>query len=88
MVIAGRPDVITGVSGDTFAVASGVVLQDILGDQQINIFTSRIRGFQSYNVGYLDLGHRLQFLTDFNFNDDFFFVQTSPATFDLVRSRI
>jgi hypothetical protein len=75
LVIGGRPEVITGVSGDTFAVASGVVLQDILGDQEFRFFTSRIRGFQSYNVGYLDLGHRLQFLTDFNFNDDFFFVQ-------------
>jgi Tol biopolymer transport system component len=79
VVIGGRPEVITGVSGSTFAVASGVVLQDILGDQEIRIFTSRIRGFQSYNVGYLDLGHRLQFLTDFIFNDDFYFVQVPES---------
>jgi len=84
LLISGRPNVITGVSGNTFAVASGIVLQDILGDQEFRFFTSRIRGFQSYNVGYLDLGHRLQFLTDFNFNDDFFFING----FGLVRNRI
>ena len=88
MVIAGRPNVITGVSGDTFAVASGVVIQDILGDQEFEIYTSRIRGFQSYNLGYLNLGHRLQFLTDFIFNDDFFLAQTSPVSLDVVRDRI
>lgn len=94
LVIGGRPEVITGVSGDTFAVASGVVLQDILGDQEFRIFTSRIRGFQSYNVGYLDLGHRLQFLTDFIFNDDFFFVQVPRSvaqetgfSIDIIRRR-
>ncbi len=53
-VIAGRPQVITGVSSDTFAVAGGVAIQDILGDQEFRFFTSRVRGFQSYNVGYLD----------------------------------
>jgi len=73
VLIAGRPSVITGVSGDSFAVASGIVLQDILGDQEFRFFISRIRGFQSYNVGYLDLRHRYQYLSDFIFNDDFFF---------------
>jgi Tol biopolymer transport system component len=95
MLIAGRPSVITGVSGDTFAVASGVVLQDILGDQEFRFFTSRIRGFQSYNVGYLDLRHRYQYLSDFIFNDDFF-IAPLPAQVasavgfgdDVVRSRI
>ena len=95
VLIAGRPSVITGVSGDTFAVASGVVLQDILGDQEFRFFTSRIRGFQSYNVGYLDLRHRFQYLTDFLFDDDFFFAPL-PAPVaneigigvDIVRSRI
>ncbi len=95
VLIAGRPSVITGVSGDTFAVASGVVLQDILGDQEFRFFTSRIRGFQSYNVGYLDLRHRFQYLSDFIFDDDFFYAplpasvaaQVGFAT-DIVRSRI
>lgn len=95
LIVGGRPSVITGVSGDTFAVASGVVLQDILGDQEWRFYTSRIRGFQSYYAGYLDLGHRLQFLTDFVFNDDFFLISV-PAeialqtgfTTDIVRSRI
>ncbi len=86
-ILSGRPQVITGVSGDTFAVASGVAIQDILGDQEFRFFISRIRGFQSYNAGYLDLGHRLQFLTDFIFNDDFFF---APVGFSqqIVRDRI
>lgn len=95
VLIAGRPSVITGVSGDTFAVASGVVLQDILGDQEFRFFTSRIRGFQSYNVGYLDLRHRFQYLSDFLFDDDFFFapLPTDVANqvgfgADIVRSRI
>ena len=95
VLIAGRPSVITGVSGDTFAVASGVVLQDILGDQEFRFFTSRIRGFQSYNVGYLDLRHRFQYLSDFIFDDDFFYapLPLSVATqvgfgSDIVRSRI
>jgi Tol biopolymer transport system component len=95
LLVGGRPSVITGVSGDTFAVASGVVLQDILGDQEFRFYTSRIRGFQSYYAGYLNLGHRFQYLTDFIFNDDFFLttvpneiaVQTGFTT-DIVRSRI
>jgi Tol biopolymer transport system component len=95
VLIAGRPSVITGVSGDTFAVASGVVLQDILGDQEFRFFTSRIQGFQSYNVGYLDLRHRFQYLADFIFDDDFFYAPL-PASVasqvgfasDIVRSRI
>jgi Tol biopolymer transport system component len=95
VLISGRPSVITGVSGDTFAVASGIVLQDILGDQEFRFFTSRIRGFQSYDVGYLDLRHRYQYLTDFLFNDDFFFAPlpgpvANAVGFsdDIVRSRI
>ncbi len=95
VLIAGRPSVITGVSGDTFAVASGIVLQDILGDQEFRFFTSRIRGFQSYNVGYLDLRHRFQYLSDFIFDDDFFFAPLPTAVanrfgfgIDIVRSRI
>jgi hypothetical protein len=95
VLIAGRPSVITGVSGDTFAVASGIVLQDILGDQEFRFFTSRIRGFQSYNVGYLDLRHRFQYLSDFIFDDDFFFAplpgpvaDRTGFSFDIVRSRI
>ncbi len=95
LIVSGRPSVITGVSGDTFAVASGVVLQDILGDQEFRFYTSRIRGFQSYYAGYLNLGHRYQYLADFIFNDDFFLttvptelaVQTGFTT-DVVRSRI
>ncbi len=89
VLIAGRPSVITGVSGDTFAIASGVVLQDILGDQEFRFFTSRVRGFQSYNVGYLDLRRRFQYLTDFIFDDDFFFAPL-PGGFanEIVRSRI
>ena len=94
-VIAGRPEVITGVSGDTFAVAGGVAIQDILGDQEFRFFTSRVRGFQSYDIGYLDLGHRNQFLTDFIFNDNFFFgplpgpvaAEVGFAS-DIVKSRI
>ena len=74
LLVGGRPDIITAVSGDTFAVATGVVLQDILGDQEFRFYISRIRGFQSYYAGYLDLGHRMQFLTDFIFNDDFYYV--------------
>jgi WD40-like Beta Propeller Repeat len=95
VLISGRPSVITGVSGDTFAVASGIVLQDILGDQEFRFFTSRIRGFQSYNVGYLDLRHRFQYLTDFIFDDDFFFAplplsvaQQVGFSDDIVRSRM
>ena len=78
-ILSGRPQVITGVSGDTFAVASGIAIQDILGDQEFRFFISRIRGFQSYNAGYLDLGHRLQFLTDFIWNDDFFIAPLPAA---------
>ena len=74
LLVGGRPDIITAVSGDTFAVATGIVLQDILGDQEFRFYISRIRGFQSYYAGYLDLGHRMQFLTDFIFNDDFYYV--------------
>ncbi len=95
LIVGGRPSVITGVSGDTFAVASGVVLQDILGDQEWRFYTSRIRGFQSYYAGYVDLGHRLQYLSDFVFNDDFFLIsvpaeiaQQTGFTTDIVRSRI
>lgn len=74
LLVGGRPDVITAVSGDNFAVASGVVLQDILGDQEFRFYISRVRGFQSYYAGYLDLGHRFQYLADFLFNDDFYFI--------------
>lgn len=83
LLVGGRPDVITAVSGDAFAVASGIVLQDILGDQEFRFYISRIRGFQSYYAGYLDLGHRFQYLADFIFNDDFYY---TTLTRDLAQS--
>lgn len=95
LLVAGRPNVITGVSGDTFAIASGLVLQDIMGDQEFQFFVSRIRGFQSYQVGYLDLRRRFQYLTQFIFNDDFFYgplpggvADQFGFTSDVVRRRI
>jgi Tol biopolymer transport system component len=94
-ILSGRPEAITGVSGDSFAIAGGVSIGDILGDQEIQIFTSRISGFQSYYVGYLDLGHRLQYLSQFIFQDNFYYTpvpfsiaqQTGFST-DIVRSRM
>ena len=71
-ILAARPSVITGVSGDTFAVAAGVAIQDILGDQEFQFFVGRINGFQSYSAGYLNIGHRFQHLSTFIFNDDYF----------------
>ncbi|HET6267992.1 MAG TPA: BamA/TamA family outer membrane protein, partial [Acidobacteriota bacterium] len=94
-LLTGRPEVLTGVSGDTFAIATGVSVQDILGDQQVDFYISRIRGFQSYDVGYLDLGHRIQYRADFQFNDDFLIAPVPLAvavqtgfTSEIVRQRV
>ncbi len=69
---ANRPSLFTGATQNAFAVAGGVTLQDILGDNALTFYIQRIRGFNTFYLSWLDLGQRFQYNLELFFNDDFF----------------
>jgi len=86
-ILGSRPNIISGVSGGTFAIASSLTVEDILGDQQFAFFIQRIYGFETYIASYIDLGHRLQFATTFLRLNDFFLAPVNEFFIDVVETK-
>lgn len=69
---ASRPAIFSGATQNAFAVAGGLTLTDILGDNSLTFYIQRIRGFNTFYVSWLDLGQRFQYNLEAFWNDDFF----------------
>lgn len=82
-VLASRPQIISGVSGGAFAIASSLAIEDILGDQQFIFYIQRIYGYETYMVTYVDLGHRFQFAPTFIRYSDFFYAPVTDKYYDI-----
>lgn len=70
--LASQPQLFTGATAGAFAVAGGLTLEDILGDNWLTFYVQRIRGFNTIYASWLDLGQRFQYLLEAYWNDDFF----------------
>ncbi len=86
-ILTSRPDIITGYTGNTFAIASSLSIEDILGDQRFSFFIQRIYGFETYLFSYIDLGHRLQYATTFLRLNDFFYAPINEFFYDIVETK-
>jgi Tol biopolymer transport system component len=86
-VLTSRPDVISGYTGGTFAIASSLSVEDILGDQRFTFFIQRIYGFETYIFSYVDLGHRLQYASTFLRLNDFFYAPINELFYDVVETK-
>lgn len=86
-ILTSRPEVISGYTGGTFAIASSLSIEDILGDQRFTFFIQRIYGFETYLFSYIDLGHRLQYATTFIRLNDFFYAPINELYYDIVETK-
>ncbi len=80
-ILSGRPEAITGVSGDSFAIAGGVSVADILGRPGNSDFhKSNFPVFNSYYVGYSISATGMQYLSQIHISQDNFYYSPVPLS--------
>lgn len=87
-VLGAPPTLIGGADQFTYAFASAITFEDILGDQAVTVFLQRISSFNTFYASYLDRARRFQYLTELFWADTFFIGPIDDRFIDFVKDSV
>jgi Tol biopolymer transport system component len=83
MFLDGRPPVNIGVtSGGDFFGGSGVVISDLLGDQQFSMYAESVSRYRSMSFGYVNLSRRFNYAVQAYSQTQFFYGNLENVFYD------